>query len=92
MTSEKGVIRIIKQALTTDEYDEHYYFTKMTFDSNGNLSCQISGNIWEATKFNYVYVNNDEWCRISKLIEFIEACFLPKKNYVIEFIPITLNY
>ena len=48
--------------------------------------------IWDAMKFIYVYTSNDEWKRISSLIEFVKTCYTPKKNYIIEFIPIELKY
>lgn len=92
MDSTKGVIRIIKKADHPDGYDEHYYFADVVTDINGHLMARNTSNIWDAMKFIYVYTNNDEWKRISSLIEFVKTCYTPKKNYIIEFIPIELKY
>ncbi len=92
MTSEKGVIRIIKKADHYNGYDEYYYFADVTVDINGHLMARNTSNIWDAMKFIYVYKNDDEYRRINSLIEFIKTCYTPKKNYVIEFIPINLTY
>jgi len=92
MDSTKGVIRIIKKADHPDGYDEHYYFADVVTDINGHLMARNTSNIWDAMKFIYVYTNNDEWRRISSLIEFVKTCYTPKKNYIIEFIPIELKY
>ena len=92
MDSTKGVIRIIKKADHPDGYDEHYYFADVVTDINGHLMARNTSNIWNAMKFIYVYTNNDEWKRISSLIEFVKTCYTPKKNYTIEFIPIELKY
>lgn len=92
MTSEKGVIRIIKKADHPNGYDAHYYFADVVVDINGHLMARNTSNIWDAMKFMYVYTTNDEYRRINSLIEFIKTCYTPKKNYIIEFIPITLNY
>jgi hypothetical protein len=92
MDSTKGVIRIIKKADHPDGYDEHYYFADVVTDINGHLMARNTSNIWDAMKFIYVYTSNDEWKRISSLIEFVKTCYTPKKNYIIEFIPIELKY
>ena len=92
MDSTKGVIRIIKKADHPNGYDEHYYFADVVTDINGHLMARNTSNIWDAMKFIYVYTSNDEWKRINSLIEFIKTCYTPKKNYIIEFIPIELKY
>ena len=92
MDNTKGVIRIIKKADHPDGYDEHYYFVDVVTDINGHLMARNTSNIWDAMKFIYVYTSNDEWKRISSLIEFVKTCYTPKKNYIIEFIPIELKY
>ena len=90
MENVKGVIRVIKH--NSDGYDDHYYFTDVAVDIDNHLMARISGNIWDAMKFQYNSMNNDETQRINSLIEFIKTCFTPKKNYKIELIPITLSY
>ena len=92
MNSEKGVIRIIKKADHQNGYDEHYYFCDIVTDINGHLMARNTTNIWDAMKFMYNPNFEDEMNRINALIEFIKVCYQPKKKYIIEFIPITLNY
>lgn len=92
MENVKSVIRVIKKAEYPGGYDDHYYFTDVTVDIDNHLMARISGNIWDAMKFQYNSMNNDETQRINGLIEFIKTCFTPKKNYKIELIPIKLEY
>lgn len=92
MNSEKGVIRIIKLVDHSNGYDEHYYFSDIVIDNNGHLIARNTTNIWDAMKFMYNPNFEDEMNRINALIEFIKVCYQPKKKYIIEFIPITLNY
>ena len=92
MNSEKGVIRIIKKADHPNGYDEHYYFCDVVTDINGHLMARNTTNIWDAMKFIYNPNFEDEMNRINALIEFIKVCCQPKKKYIIEFTPITLNY
>ena len=92
MTSEKGVIRIIKQATSFNEYDEYYYVADITTDIDGHLMARNTGNIWDAMKFIWNSPNEDERNRIESLIKFVETCYLPRKKYVVEFIPITIEY
>lgn len=91
MDSTKGVIRIIKKADYPSGYDEHYYFADVVTDINGHLMARNTSNIWDAMKFMW---NSpfDENKRISSLIEFVKTCYTPKKNYIIEFIPVELKY
>lgn len=92
MNSTKGVIRIIKLASNPNEYDEYYYLTDVSTDINSHLMTRITGNIWNAMKFIYNSLNEDEVKRINSLIEFVKVCFTPIKRYKIEFIPIKLDY
>ena len=92
MNSTKGVIRIIKLASNPNEYDEYYYLTDVSTDINSHLMARITGNIWDAMKFIYNSPNEDEIKRINSLIEFVKVCFIPRKRYKIEFIPIKLDY
>ena len=92
MNSTKGVIRIIKLASNPNEYDEYYYLTDVSTDINSHLMARITGNIWDAMKFIYNSLNEDEVKRINSLIEFVKVCFTPIKRYKIEFIPIKLDY
>ena len=92
MINEKGVIRIIKKADHPNGYDEHYYFVDVAVDIYGHLMASNSSNIWDAMKFMWNSHNEDENRRINSLIEFIKTCYTPKKNYIIEFIPISLTY
>lgn len=92
MNSTVGVIKIIKKADVPYGYDEHYYFSEVDIDKNGHLMASCTGNIWSAKKFMYNPNFEDEMNRINALIEFIKVCYQPKKKYIIEFIPITLNY
>ena len=92
MNSTKGVIRIIKLASNPNEYDEYYYFADVSVDIDSHLMTRITGNIWDAMKFIYYSSNEDEVKRINSLIEFVKTCFIPKKRYKIEFVPITIEY
>ena len=92
MDSTKGVIRIIKKADHPNGYDAHYYFTDVAVDINGHLMARNTSNIWDAMKFIWNSPNEDERNRIESLIEFVETCYLHKKRYKIEFIPITIEY
>ena len=92
MNSTKGVIRIIKLASNPNEYDEYYYLADVSTDINSHLMARITGNIWDAMKFIYNSLNEDEVKRINSLIEFVKVCFTPRKRYTIEFIPIKLDY
>ena len=92
MDSTKGVIRIIKKADYPGGYDEHYYFADVVTDINGHLMARNTSNIWDAMKFMWNSLNDDENKRINSLIEFVKICYTPKKNYIIEFIPIELKY
>ena len=92
MKTKKGVIQIIKKAYYPDGYDEHYYFADIAIDIDGHLMARYTNNIWDAMKFIYNSLNDDENKRINSLIEFVKTCYTPKKDYIIEFIPITLEY
>ena len=92
MTSKKGVIRIIKQATSFNEYDEYYYVTDIITDIDGHLMARITGNVWDAMKFIWNSPIEDECNRIESLVKFIKTCFTPKKRYKIEFVPITIEY
>ena len=92
MNSTKGVIRIIKLASNSNEYDEYYYLSDVSTDIDSHLMARITGNIWDAMKFIYNSPNEDEVKRINSLIEFVKVCFTPIKRYKIEFIPIKLDY
>ena len=92
MNSTKGVIRIIKLASNSNEYDEYYYLSDVSTDINSHLMARITGNIWDAMKFIYNSPNEDEIKRINSLIEFVKVCFTPRKRYKIEFTPIKLDY
>jgi len=92
MNNTKGVIRIKKCATNFNEYDEYYYVADITTDDNGHLMARNTGNIWDAMKFIWDSPIEDERNRIESLIEFVKTCYLPKKKYVIEFIPITIEY
>ena len=65
MNSTKGVIRIIKLASNPNEYDEYYYLTDVSTDINSHLMTRITGNIWDAMKFIYNSLNEDEVKRIN---------------------------
>ena len=92
MNSTKGVIRIIKLASNSNEYDEYYYLSDVSTDIDSHLMARITGNIWDAMKFIYNSLNEDEVKRINSLIEFVKVCFTSRKRYKIEFIPIKLDY
>jgi len=92
MNSTKGVVRIIKLASNPNEYDEYYYLADVSTDIDSHLIARITGNIWDAMKFIYNSPNEDEVKRINSLIEFVKVCFIPKKRYKIEFVPITIEY
>ena len=92
MNSTKGVIRIKKQATDFNEYDEYYYVADITTDIDGHLMARNTGNIWDAMKFIWDSPNEDEHYRIESLIKFVETCYRPRYKYIVEFIPITLNY
>ena len=92
MNSTKGVIRIIKKAEYSHEYDEIYYLSDVTTDINGHLIARNTGNIWDAMMFHGEFLSADEKKRIDALIEFVKTCYTPKKRYSIEFITINLNY
>lgn len=92
MNSQKGVIRIIKKADHPGGYDEHYYFAGVGTDTANHLMATCTCNIWQAMMFMYNLNFEEEMKRINALIEFIKVCYTPKKQYQIEFIPVTLNY
>ena len=92
MNNTKGVIRIIKLASNSNEYDEYYYFADVNVDIDSHVMARITGNVWDAMKFVWDSTNDDECKRIASLIEFVKTCFTPKKRYKIEFVPITIEY
>jgi hypothetical protein len=92
MNSQKGVIRIIKKADHPGGYDEYYYFAGVETDTSNHLMATCTSNIWQAMKFMYNLDFEDEMKRINTLIEFIKVCYIPKKQYKIEFIPIKIEY
>ena len=92
MINEKGVIRIKSRAISFNEYDEYYYVADITTDIDGHLMARNTRNIWDAMKFIWDSPNEDERNRIESLIKFVKTCYLPRKKYVVEFIPITIEY
>jgi len=92
MSSKKGVIRIISKSDYIHGYDTHYYFSDIKIDNDGHLMAGCTTNVWEAMKFIYNPDFKDEMNRINSLIEFIKTCYIPKKKYTVEFIPIELKY
>lgn len=92
MNSNKGVIRIIEKGDFPNGYDKHYYFSGVETDHDYHLMATLTSDIWQAKKFIYNLEFEDEMKRIKALIEFIKACYTPKKKYQIEFIPINLEY
>lgn len=93
MNNTKGVIRIIVLASNPNEYDQYYYFYDVNVDMDYHVMARITGNVWDAMKFIWDSTTNDDECkRIESLIEFVKTCFTPKKQYKIEFVPITIEY
>ena len=92
MNNTKGVIRIIVLASNSNEYDQYYYFADVNVDTDSHVMARITGNVWDAMKFVWDSANDDERKRIASLIEFVKTCFIPKKRYKIEFVPITIEY
>ena len=90
MNSTTGVIRIIKKADHPNGYDEHYYFDSVDTDSDHLLMVRVTASIWNAKKF--VYRGSEEQKkRINSLLDFVKTCF-PKKQYDVEFIPVTIEF
>ena len=84
MEAKKNVIEIIKKATNQFEYDEHYYFTEVVV-VEGKTSIHLTGDIWNATRFNNMTAKDAEaWCN------FIKAHF--GKHYEINIKTISLNY
>ena len=92
MNSTKGVIRIIVKADNGIGYDQHYYFSGVETDNDYHIMATLTSDIWHAKKFIYDLKFDDEMKRINALVDFVKACYTPKKKYQIEFIPINLVY
>jgi len=92
METTKGVIRIIKLASTPTEYDEYYYLSSIGFDNNGSLIAQRTSNILNAMMFKYDTLFKSENDKITALVNFVKTCYIPKRVYKIEFIPVKFTY
>ena len=85
MESTKNVIEIIKKPSNQFEYEEHYYFTNVETNTVHGTSIRMTGDIWEATRFNNLSANEAAaWCN------FIKAIL--GKRYEINIKTITLKY
>ena len=85
MESKKNVIEIVKKPSNQFEYEEHRYFTNVDTNSHLNTSIGMTGDIWEATRFNNLTANEAAaWCNFLKAIL--------GKHYEINIKTISLTY
>ena len=92
MESSKGVIQVIRKASHPTGYDEIYYLSEFGVDEYGKIFTNLTGDVWKAQHFAWENVlNKYEQDRIDKIVELVRISF-PKKEYNIEFKPITLTY
>ena len=85
MESKKNVIEIVKMPSNQFEYEEHYYFTNVEPSSRNGTTIRMTGEIWEAARFNNLSSNEaTAWCNFLKAIL--------GKHYKINIKTITLQY
>ena len=95
MKSSKSVVRVIKKGYLPGDYDKIFYVENIYSDINGRLSVGLTGDIWKAMKMSSYYVSCtdvNEDTVIKNFINLVKSILIPKKEYVIEVVKITVEY
>ena len=72
--------------------DSYEYVSQIITDNNGNITIIKSEDIFKAMKFNDWSVHDEHEKKLrKKLLEFVKS-YYPKKNYMISYHNVKINY